>query len=482
MGRGGRAPRWWRAARRCRLPATLGTTVLAAATLVTGGLAWAALGGGVADSAGAFSTGTMLLGGTTPPGVTCTSSSMVSPIVSNSATCPGNPLPAGTLTTDPSAAATTLSDAGTTSATTTTIAAPTCGVAQLADSEAQDTALAMGGVSYGQAGPLSGTGTGIAFDGSSGWFESTASYASPSSFTLLAWFKAGPGATGTIFSVSNAQFDSGATLSDLNLWVDSTGKLVWGVVTLGTLGVQVPSEITSSSTVTDGTWHLAAATFSGLSSTLYVDGTSEGSVLSITGIGSTAGYPSIGWGPEASTGWSDGPTIGFFGGMLSMVSLSPSAASGAQIATLAGESSASAYESALASAAAPSENWQMADSGTTPFTGAVAVSGGGTTVPCQRVEATVEEVQGVTTGCAFPAGAGPCPAPTNTSLLSFLSAASALDPPGPSAPVQITLTCALTAPSPVGVAGLHLLPGFTFDAARPSWTAALDYQGASVGL
>ena len=480
MGRRQGVVGWCRAARRCRLPAVLGTTVLAAVVLTTGGLAWAALGGAVADSAGAFSSGTMLLEGTTSSSVTCTSSSTVAPIVSNSATCPGSPLPAGTLTTVPSVAASTLSDPGTTSATTTTIAAPSCGVAQLTDSESQDTGLAMGGVTYGQAGPI--TGTGVAFDGSSGWFESTSPYASPSSFTLLSWFKAGPAATGTIFSVSNAQFDSGATTSDLNLWINPAGQLVWGVVTLGALGVQVPSEITSSSAVTDGNWHLAAATFSGLSSTLYVDGTSEGSVLSITGIGSTSGYPSIGWGPEGSTGWSGAPTSAFFGGTLSMVSLSPSAASAAQIATLAGESTASAYESALGSAAAPSENWQMADSGTTPFTGAVAVAGGGTTVPCQRVEVTVQQVQGATTGCAFPAGAGSCPAPANTSLLSSLSAPTALAPPSPAAPLQITLTCALTAPSPLGVAGLHLLPGFSFDAARPSWTAALDYQGASVGL
>jgi hypothetical protein len=219
-----------------------------------------------------------------------------------------------------------------------------------------------------------------------------------------------------------------------------------------------------------------------LTSTLYLDGTSEGSVPSITGVGSTTGFPSIGWGPEASTGWSGAPTSAFFGGTLSMVSLSPSAAAAAQIATLAGESTASAYESALASAAPPSENWLMDDSGTTPFIGAVAESGGGTTVPCQRVEVTVQQVQGATTGCAFPAGPGLCPAPADTSLLSSLHASAALAPPGPADPVQITLTCALTSPSPLGVAGLHLLPGFTFDAARPSWTAALDYQGASVGL
>ena len=244
-------------------PPRSGATVVATATLAAGGLAWAGLVGAVADSTGAFASGTMLLRGTTSSSVTCTSSSTVAPIVANSATCPGDPLPTGALTTAASAATTTLSDPGTTSATATTMAAPSCGVEQLADSESHDTGLAMGGVSYGQPGPL-GT-TGIAFDGSSGWFESTSSYASPSSFTLLAWFKAAPGTTGTIFSVSNAQFDSGATSSDLNLWVNSTGKLVWGVVTLGALGVQLPSEITSSSAVTNGNWHLAAATFSGLS-------------------------------------------------------------------------------------------------------------------------------------------------------------------------------------------------------------------------
>ena len=74
-----------------------------------------------------------------------------------------------------------------------------------------------------------------------------------------------------------------------------------------------------------------------------------------------------------------------------MVSLSPSAASGAQISALAGSASTAAYESALSSDVPPTENWEMADSGTQAYTGAVAVSGGGTTVPCQRVEATVEE-------------------------------------------------------------------------------------------
>ena len=153
----------------------------------------------------------------------------MAPVSSNSATCPGDPLPTGTLSTAGSAATSTLSDPGTIDPTDAAMSSPTCGVAQLVDSESNDTGLAMGGVTYGQSGPMGGTG--IALDGSTGWFESTAAYSTPGSFTLLAWFKAAPGASGTIFSLSSSQFDSGSPDSDLNLWIDGSGKLVWGIVT-----------------------------------------------------------------------------------------------------------------------------------------------------------------------------------------------------------------------------------------------------------
>ena len=48
----------------------------------------------------------------------------------------------------------------------------------------------------------------------------------------------------------------------------------------------------------------------------------------------------------------------------------------------------------------------MADSGTQAYTGAVPISGGGTTLPCQRVEVTVEQVQGATTQSLLAAGLG----------------------------------------------------------------------------
>ena len=298
-----------------------GLATVVALTLAGAGLAWAGFGGQLANSTGTFSTGTLLLGGVTPVGVSCTSSSTVAPISTNSATCPGDPLPTGTLSPAGSAATTTLSEPGTIDPTAAAVSS-TCGVAQLRDDESHDTALAMGGVSYGQSGPLGGTG--IALDGSSGWFESTAPYSTPGSFTLLAWFKAAPGASGTIFSLSSSQFDTGSPDSDLDLWIDGSGQLVWGVVTLTALGDPLPSETTSTGAVTDGTWHLAAATFAGPSSTLYLDGTAQGSVPALSGVASQNGwYPAVGWGPEGAPTWLNGPPSGFFAGTLSMVSLSP---------------------------------------------------------------------------------------------------------------------------------------------------------------
>lgn len=68
-----------------------GLGVLALFTLCTGGVAWAGFGGAVAGSPGTFSSGTMLLTGVTPGGVSCTSSSTAAPISSNDATCRETP-------------------------------------------------------------------------------------------------------------------------------------------------------------------------------------------------------------------------------------------------------------------------------------------------------------------------------------------------------------------------------------------------------
>jgi hypothetical protein len=165
-----------------------------------------------------------------------------------------------------------------------------------------------------------------------------------------------------------------------------------------------------------------------------------------------------------------------------MVSLSPAALTAPQVSALAAAASAGDYESALSSDAAPTDNWEMADSGTQAYTGAVPISGGGSTLPCQRVEVTVEQVQGATTSCAVPAGAGACPALSPATLLSSLATAAPIDPPSTTVPVQLSLSLALVGVSPPGVAGLHLLPGLTIAASRTGWSAALTYDSASVGM
>lgn len=451
-------------------------------TQAVAALAWAAFTGQLAGSTGSFSSGTMVLEATTPGNVTCSSSNTSAPVSSNSARCPGDLLPIGVVGLNPTSASTTVRGLGTAVPTTATLGAPSCGVEQALDGDAHDTALAMGGVTYGTPGPLGGAG--VTFDGSTGWFESTSSYAMPAAMTLLVWFEAAPGASGTIFSLSDSQFDASASASDLNLWIDASGHLVWGIDTLDAQGAQQASEVTSTAAVTDGGWHLAAATYGGTTSTLTLDGATQGTTpAGGTGLASFSGwYPSIGWGPEGSTGWADPPPSAFFGGTLSLVSLSPSAASAAQVAALAAAPSPSAYEGALSSDAPTTENWEMADSGTQAYTGAVAVSGGGTTAPCQRVEVTVQEQQGATDTCAAPAAPGACGAPSPGTLLSDLTGGVPLVVPTSTSPVTLTVTVELTGPSPTGVTGLDLLPGLAIDSARAGWTAGLSYPTQSVQL
>jgi hypothetical protein len=216
---------------------------------------------------------------------------------------------------------------------------------------------------------------------------------------------------------------------------------------------------------------------------LYLDGSAQGSAPALGGLAAETGwYPSIGWGHEGSPTWLDGPPSAFFSGSLAMVSLSPSAATAPQLSALTSSASVPVYESALSSDVPPTENWEMADSGTLAYTGAVAVSGGGTTTPCQRVEATVQEVEAGTTSCALPAGPGSCPAPSAATLLSSLVVMAPLDAPTTASPAQLTLTLALTAASPPGVAGLDLLPGLDFGVSRTGWSANLVYAGATVGM
>ena len=193
----------------------------------------------IVSSNGGFSAGTLQLEGTTAGSDNCYSTgtgSGGSVTASNVQPCAsGSPIPTGELSsTASSAATTTLSSAGNRNATESTVMTSSCGVAQLADSESStdwggtgpNNALPFLGISYQAAGPLSSQA--ITTDGSSGWIETSTEYTNPEGFTVLVWFKTTT-ANGAILGFSSLQDPWSPTYADRMLWVDPSGKLVWGV-------------------------------------------------------------------------------------------------------------------------------------------------------------------------------------------------------------------------------------------------------------
>jgi len=423
----------------------------------------------VRDATGTLSSATMLLSGTTPVGGTCVSTG--SAITTNSASCPGSPYPSGQLSsTTASSATSSLGSAGNFAPTSASLSAA-CGVAQFADtsSAATNGALPFYGVSFGAPGPMGQFAA--ALDGTTGFAETRTSFANPESFTLLAWFKTT--APGTIAGFSNTQYARATTTNDRNLWVDDTGRLVWAVGT-----PSAPHEIVSTTTVDTGTWVFAAATVGAAGSALYVNGTLAAS-SAITSARNYTGWWHLGWGAE--TNWPDAPSGAYLSGDLAEVAVVPTQLTATQVAALqtASAGGAASYVSALG-ALTPTSSWQLSDSGSVAFTGSVPALGA---PACPRVMVTVQATRGTTTTCVYPVAAGACPAPSSAYLLSSLPVSS-MSPPLGGSPVSLVVTLRLTAASGVGVAGLHLLPGFTISSAVAGtlWNASLSFAAGSVEL
>ena len=175
-------------------------------------------------------------------------------ITSNSATCStGSPIPSGSLSaTTAAAATTTLSSVGTANASGGTVSSASCGVAQLSDIVGGDTALAVGGLTYQSSGPLGSQA--ITVDGSTGWAETTTSYNDPEGFTVIVWFNTTK-ATGGIMGFGSQVNPTTGTPADHDrqLWIDPSGKLVWGVYS------NAVYQLTSTSPVDTGNWVMAVA-------------------------------------------------------------------------------------------------------------------------------------------------------------------------------------------------------------------------------
>jgi hypothetical protein len=240
-------------------------------------------------------------------------------------------------------------------------------VAQLADAVSAtvwggtgpNTALAFGGLTYQAAGPLSTQA--ITTDGSTAWAETATEYTDPATFTVLVWLKTT--ASGGILGFSNAQDPpSVPTDHDRLLWVDPTGRLVWGIYGSTT------EEITSPLAVNTGSWVFAAASVGPAGTALYVNGTGVASNATYTTPANYMGWWTIAW--ASLSGWPDLSTSDYFNGSLAQLAIVPSQLSAAQITGLYADNTLSTYSSAV-SALAPANYWPFNDSGSVPYLGAV---------------------------------------------------------------------------------------------------------------
>jgi hypothetical protein len=278
------------------------------------------------------------------------------------------------------------------------------GTESLVDSSGHgNTGTALGGVTLGASGPTTlGTSSAISLNGSSGWVETTNSYADPTGFSVVAWFKTTTTSGGTIIGFDNLQNNSNPGQSDRLLWMDNTGHLVWALYNGGNY------EITTPAVYNTGAWVFVVAEVGSLGAELYVNGTEVVSNSSYTAGQNYTGYWHIGWGYVS--GWSDAPTSGYLNGSESEVAVVPTQLTSANISTLYGETSTSAFSTYMI-ARSPTSYWALQDS---------------TTTVCGTTEITVQDTVGATNTCIYPVEAvgTACPALSSTYLLTGLGTRS----------------------------------------------------------
>lgn len=210
-----------------------------------------------------------------------------------------------------------------------------------------DDATASGGVTSSSSGPLNGAAA--YFNGSTGYLQ-TANAWNPQTFTEVAWFKSSSSSGGTILGMSDVQGNSGQYYKDRILWLDNSGKVVFGVYPGAT------DEVTSGSSYNNGQWHFVVASIGSSGQQLWVDNSEVASNGSVTSAQSYNGYWHIGWNSEAS--WPDAPTSSYFNGSLAGVGVLPSQLSSSQINTLYTSSNITTYGTNV-KADSPSAYWAL---------------------------------------------------------------------------------------------------------------------------
>jgi hypothetical protein len=108
--------------------------------------------------------------------------------------------------------------------------------------------------------------TAYSFNGSSQWMSTTNSIANPQTFTINSWFKTTSTAGGVLAGFADGQTNASPGNYDRLLWIDTAGRVNFGVFNSGT------KEVASVNAYNDGQWHMATAMISSGGMALYVDG------------------------------------------------------------------------------------------------------------------------------------------------------------------------------------------------------------------
>lgn len=154
-------------------------------------------------------------------------------------------------------------------------------------------------------GSLSAFGS-LRLDSANAAVTTTKSYHSPAAFTLSVWFRTNTRSGGRLGGLGDAR-NGRSLLHDRVVWMDSTGRLAFGVRTGLDTGLTAPrSVLTSSGTYNDGRWHQVTARLSPESGQhLFVDGEPVASDSAVKSAGDYAGWWRIGL--DDMEGWEPRP-------------------------------------------------------------------------------------------------------------------------------------------------------------------------------
>ncbi|NNN13715.1 MAG: LamG domain-containing protein [Acidimicrobiaceae bacterium] len=323
-----------------------------------------------------------------------------------------------------------------------------------------DTAAGLGSISYQQPGPISGSNS-ILTDGASGNLTTTGLISNPENFSLFGWFKTTLG--GTIIGFSNSQGIIGQYNNDRSLWIDPSGRLVFGIYPNKVV------ELISPRSYNNGSWHFVVASVGPSGASLWVDGQSVASNSFVTTAQNYNGYWHIGWGAEDSTYWPDPPIKAYFAGNLSDVGVVSGVLSSADAFALENSATEGGFVT-LAKSYGASQLWPLDD----PYVNTL----------CSLVGVTiaVTESNGIAS-CVYPSSPSPCPQPSSAITL-FSPGSESLSLPNlvPSASESLSFTIGELAPIPMDAIGLHLNVPITITQGNSGFKASVIYQTQEIVL